>query len=203
MNEAKIQLSAEELALVENAGWILTKNAIIQKLYTLFGALAQQMNQRLDVSDLPPEVKSTTAKISKGENYKGLPYVILDYPRLFTKENVFAVRTLFWWANYFSVTLHLKGIYKTMFVQSVRKNISLLAEDDFYVCIADDEWRHELEESNYVSLRQANAAMQEKVFEQLDFLKISAKTDLQHWNRSEKLLLNLFDTILRSLKFNI
>jgi hypothetical protein len=199
MNEAKIQLSAEELTLVGNAGWILTKNAIIQKVYALFGVLSEQMNGRLTALALPQEVKLTTAKISKGENYKGLPYVMLDYPRLFTKEDVFAIRTLFWWANYFSVTLHLKGIYKTMFIQSVRKNIHLLAENGFYIGIAHDEWRHELEEGNYISL-QMNEGMPEKIFEQHPFLKVSAKIDFQHWNRSKELLLNLFNTILHSLE---
>jgi len=34
-------------------------------------------------------------KISKGENYEGLPWVILDFPRYFDKENVFAIRCFF------------------------------------------------------------------------------------------------------------
>ena len=37
MSPAKIQLSVEELQLVQNAQWLLTKNIIIEKVYTLFG----------------------------------------------------------------------------------------------------------------------------------------------------------------------
>ena len=50
-------------------------------------------------------------KISKGEKYKGLPWVMLDYPRIFGKEDIMAIGTRFWWGHYFSVTLHLKGGY--------------------------------------------------------------------------------------------
>src|SRR5580700_4684754 len=104
MDEAKIRLSVEELELVENAEWILTKNRIIDKVQNLFGILAVKMKTELETISLPDEPLQTNPKISKGENYNGLPYVILDYPRLFSKENVFAIRTMFWWGNYFSVT---------------------------------------------------------------------------------------------------
>ena len=43
MNVAKIQLSAEELSLVQNAEWLLTKNTIIEKVYAMFGELAHDM----------------------------------------------------------------------------------------------------------------------------------------------------------------
>ena len=200
MNATKIQLSKDELILVENAGWILTKNTIIRKVYNLFGALSEEMKASLYKIHLPEEVKQTTAKISKGENYKGLPYVVLDYPRLFTRQDSFAIRTLFWWANYFSVTLHLKGVYKELFIELLRKNILLLSMNDFYIGISEDEWQHGLDEDNYISLRQTNAIHLERIFKQQPFLKLSAKINFHQWNQSEVLLLNLFTTILQSLQ---
>src|SRR5580698_1124604 len=145
MNSAKIHLSADELLLVQNGEWILTKNTIIQKAYNLFGLLAE--NLKSSINDyLPPEVAETMAKISRGENYNGLPYVMFDYPRLFTKKNVFAIRTFFWWANYFSVTLHLKGEYKEMFAETIFENISLMTENNFYISVTEDEWQHDMDE---------------------------------------------------------
>src|SRR5664279_575656 len=104
MEEAKIKLSEDELLLVQNAGIILTKNAIMQKAVSLFSLLAEGMKTESENAQLPVEVMVAMPKISKGEHYKGLPYVVLDYPRLFTQENIFAIRTLFWWGNYFSIT---------------------------------------------------------------------------------------------------
>ena len=200
MNEAKIQLSTDELLLVQNGQWILTKNAIIQKVYNLFGSLAEEMKSRIEKNNLPVEVIQTTAKISKGENYKGLPYVMLDCPRLFTKENVFAVRTFFWWANYFSMTLHLKGGYKKKFTASIQKNIFLLKENNFYLSITEDEWHHDIDDRNYILLNNFNDNEVQKYFLQSSFLKLSAKIALDKWNESENGLMNLYKVILKSLE---
>src|SRR5712671_4795594 len=114
MNSAKIRLSQAEMELVNNADLILTKNAILKKAYRLLGNLQveQQKYIMLHPSGLPAKVSASTFKISKGENYKELPYLVLDYPRLFEQENIFAVRTMFWWGNFFSITLHLSGRHK-------------------------------------------------------------------------------------------
>src|SRR5580693_8742254 len=123
MNSAKIHLSADELLLVKNGEWILTKNLIIGKVYALFGTLAEHLQNQINGSDLPGQIGIISAKISKGENYNGLPYVMLDCPRLFTQQNVFSIRTFFWWGNYFSVTLHLKGEFQQIFEEAIKKKI--------------------------------------------------------------------------------
>src|SRR5262245_43273102 len=105
MNRAKIQLTADELTLVQNADWLLTKNNIIEKVFEMFGDVAAGAGDifKQHSASLPQEAFVQSPKISKGEKYLGLPYVMLDYPRLFTKDDVFAIRTLFWWGNFFSI----------------------------------------------------------------------------------------------------
>ena len=110
MNRAKVQLSEEELQLVQNAEWLLTKNRIISKVYEMFGSLADEYRATIvNKRGLAEDVLKPAPKIFKGENYQGLPYVMLDYPRSFGKEDTFAVRTMFWWGHYFSITLHRLG----------------------------------------------------------------------------------------------
>ena len=125
----KIHLSADELQLVQNAQLLLTKNTIIEKVYALFGELASELQQSsiYATRNLPAELLTLGPKISRGEKYKGLPYVMLDYPRCFGKEDIFAVRTFFWWGNFFSVTLHLKGKYQQLFIPYLQKQTALLA----------------------------------------------------------------------------
>ena len=95
--ETKITLSSKELELICNSDWILTKHIIIDKVYQLFGKLAVSMQERVRqiASTLPREAAESNPKISRGENYRGLPYVMLDYPRHFTKESTLAMRTFF------------------------------------------------------------------------------------------------------------
>src|SRR5688572_32501219 len=140
-NRPKIQLSPLEMELVTNSDWILTKNGIIEKVKELFGRL--QLRQETVLSSLPEEVRQVSAKISKGENYKGLPWLVLDQPRLFTRDKIFAVRSFFWWGNFFSSTLHLYGNYKTAYQQRVIAAFSLLQQNGYSVCVNDDPWEHD------------------------------------------------------------
>ena len=87
-DKTKIMLSEQEQQIVNDTQWILTKQAIIQKVYYLFNEQVPVITALF--SGTNPEhtgkLLSAVPKISKGENYNGLPYVILDYPSLFDKE---------------------------------------------------------------------------------------------------------------------
>ena len=100
--DPKIMLSDDELQLVNNTGWILTKRSVMEKVDQVLGSIAE--NQKLIIEKeknrLPQEVIKSEPKISRGENYLQLPYMLLDYPRFFDTENIFAVRTMFWWGNF-------------------------------------------------------------------------------------------------------
>ena len=111
MEQTKIQLLPAEMELVSSPGIILTKNAILQKIKSFFEEIqVKQMDILKDYSTgLPAEVVKISPKISRGENYKGLPWLVLDNPRYFQHNNIFAIRTMFWWGNFFSITLHRLG----------------------------------------------------------------------------------------------
>jgi len=109
MNQAKIRLSSTEIELIKNADWILTKNAIIEKIVQFFSSLQEEQKNELQLykNKLPSRFFTASPKVSKGENYSGLPYVVLDYPRFFDESGFGAIRTMFWWGNFFSITLHM------------------------------------------------------------------------------------------------
>ena len=152
MDTAKIRLSPEEEELVATADWILTKNRVIQKINQLLSNVQTSQQQLLQTcTTLEKEVLTSSPKISKGENYKGLPWLVLDYPRSFNKEDVFAIRTLFWWGNFFSVTLHLSGKYKVQYEKKIIDSFESLKAADFSVCINEDQWQHHFEASNYTA----------------------------------------------------
>ena len=77
-DQAKISLSAFEMELVTNTEWILAKQLIIEKVFHLFGQLNEDFKRILaeEKEIFIPEWQKKNGKISKGENYKGLPYII-------------------------------------------------------------------------------------------------------------------------------
>ena len=204
--DAPWTIAAEEMDLVKDPGWIFRKNAIVRKAIDLFSGLAGEMTAEWENARWPsslaewlPAIGKAGPKISKGENYQGLPWVVLDHPRLFAREDVLAIRTLFWWGHYFSVTLHLKGVYKERWLTVIRGNIPLLAAGGFHICISEDEWRHELATDNYLALPEAGPGAVEAIFEKATFLKFSATVTLQQWNEAPALLLQLYRTLLQAL----
>jgi hypothetical protein len=202
MNAAKIQLSAEELLLVQNAEWLLTKNSIIEKVVVLFGELSQQMQPHIHeaAKPLPEAVRASSPKISKGEKYEGLPWVMLDYPRVFGKEDTWAIRTFFWWGHFFTITLQLKGIYKQQHLQALLQNIAVLKQHDFYLGIAD-EWQHHFREENYRSLRDLDNSSIEELLSRNQFCKFSAKISLHQWEQAYEILNSKYLVLLELLGY--
>jgi hypothetical protein len=133
-------------------------------------------------------------KISRGENYQGLPWVMLDYPRFFGREDIFAIRTLFWWGHTFSVTLHLKGSYRDLYGPVIERNWAVLAAAGFHAGVSADEWRHEHEPGNYGVLRGADDLRRT-----VGFLKLSAAVGLHRWKDAPDELLSMFKTLISVL----
>jgi hypothetical protein len=204
MIEAKIRLSANEMELVTNAGWILTKNGILEKAKWMLEDLQQQMVDHLvpQHNFLPKTILEGTPKISKGENYKGLPYLVLDYPRIFHKENTFAIRTMFWWGNFFSTTLHLAGHYKEQSETKLFSSLDLLKNNNFYLCTNEDAWEHHFEASNYIPVTGLTNTEFSNRIEEKPFLKIAKKVGLHLWNDAEETLFSNFKLLMGMMASN-
>ena len=167
------------MALIRDPGWILTKRSVMDKIGALMGELSDAY--RAETGALPAELRGGFPKLSRGENYKGLPYMILDYPALFGREHVFAVRTLFWWGHYFSLTLHLKGRYRERYAPS------LPWAGDWYVAVSEDEWAHDVGREDYKKA----CDLSEGELGRLDrhpFFKMAAVISLEEWDGMYDLL---------------
>ncbi|TDW99319.1 hypothetical protein EDB95_0328 [Dinghuibacter silviterrae] len=162
----------------------------MDKAGLLLGALAVRYQEA--VSDrLPPELGGRFPKLSRGENYRGLPYLILDYPAVFDRVDVFAVRTLFWWGHYFSLTLHLKGHYKDRYLPKVLLGLASAGGTGWQVAVSEDEWVHAVEPGAY-------AAWNGDVTER-SFFKMAWVIPLDRWDNVSDLLEERLREVLRWL----
>lgn len=198
MSEAKIRLSQKEMEVVMNADLILTKNAIIEKAKELLLVLLEKQEAwlRTEKTIFFQQVLQSSPKISKGENYKGLPYLILDFPRRFEQEDILAIRTMFWWGNFFSITLHVKGTYKKQFEEKLVLAHELLKEEAFFVCINDHQWTHDFETKNYLPLAAFTKNDLEKIWSGKEFIKLAKKISLEEWHNAPDKLFNSFKQMI-------
>lgn len=203
MNDAiKLSLSADELELVCNKDWLLKKKIVIDKVYLLMGELSQKMQQQVaqNKSMLPSIVAESSPKISRGENYRGLPYVMLDYPKYFKANEALAIRTFFWWGNFFSINLHLSGALKEKALPILKSNFNRLQQNNYYVCIQSDPWEHHFESDNYRLLKDYSAAEFDEIIQQKDFLKIAMSIPLKQWLLVPDFLEHHFTELMELLK---
>ena len=198
MDNAKIQFSADELRLVTDEQVILTKNRIIEKISIFFGLL--QSCYRIKSADIFSSLGIVQQpKISRGENYNGLPYVILDYPRHFTKEDIFAIRTMFLWGNDFSITLHLKGRYKKLFEEPLIKNAPLLKNRGWHLQVSGNEWQHHYAHDTHLPVNVITAHEMPSVIAGACFIKVAFYFSLQQWEEAEQLFSDCFFNLIKTL----
>jgi hypothetical protein len=197
MRQTKIALSAKELELVTNADWILTKNGIIQKVYDLFGGLTEGYRAMLEKSQIPSaDIGTRSPKISKGEQYEELPWVMLDYPRNFADEDAFSIRSFFWWGNFCSITLQLSGKYQRTYATAVQQYMEKHGKD-WFIGIGSDPWKHHFRKDNYVPVQEWEGDMIT-----LPFVKIGKKISLHDWDQLDGFFGDNYQELIRIMTGN-
>ena len=199
IQQTKIQFLPAEMELVSSPDIILTKNAILQKIKSFFEEVQMKQQDILKKysSQLPEEVLKISPKISRGENYKGLPWLVLDNPRYFQHNNIFAIRTMFWWGNFFSITLHLSGNNKNVLLKNLTDNISLLAKNNFYIYSGTKEWEHDIDPGSYKNLSAINEDELQKIFSANNFLKLAVKFTVESLEAIEDKLLRNYELLVK------
>ena len=177
MQHTKITITEEEMKVMTDTSFLFTKISVISKIKTLLLQLQDEISYGALNMNLPAEIFDLHGKISRGENYKGLPFLILDYPRYFNKKDVFAFRSMFWWGKYFLFTLHLQGTYWHKYRNNILQNLKNLESENIFVCKGNDPWQHDLAE-NFIPLSDLN-----EIDAESDFFKISKKVDLAQWQQ--------------------
>jgi hypothetical protein len=184
-------LSTYEMQLVTDAALLLTKNKIINKVFSIFGDLSEEYKRSISEYNINV-INLVNAKISKGENYQGLPYVMLDYPRQFSKNAVFAIRSFFWWGNFFSITLHLSGSYLQQYKDQINKSLEQFYNEGWQINTRDEQWEHHFGDDNYKAIEPQVTNIDEQTF-----IKLAKKIPLQEWDSVNKFYTESFRWLLR------
>ncbi len=198
----EVHITDKELDYLEDLDFLLTRHQIYQKVNSLL-LLTKAELKRFIVSQaisFPDGIKFRGAKIAKGENYRLLPYFILDYPRQFHKNSIFALRTMFWWGHYFSATLHLSGEALHHFRPSLMEHADALYGKNIYLYInTENPWHHHLEDENYTALEEFSTAELRNKIRELPYIKLTATLALKEWEQLPAFTLSFFKQMLMVL----
>lgn len=203
MQGTNLHLSQKETELILDTDWILTKHRITKKIFEMFDGISLELKKEVDKKSylFPDNIQYQSGKISKGENYRLLPYLILDYPSFFWKNNFLAFRTMFWWGNFFSVTLQLSGEHQNKFIKPDVTTYNFLLEHTYYITTGEDEWQHHFELSNYTPASQFDFIEFENLCKR-PFFKIAKYVDLTQWKTAPDFIITTFKELLALMEIN-
>lgn len=167
-----MNLSQKELKTIQNADFFSIKKQVFNKILLELNELRDHIkaSKTFQSFDFPKEMDIEYGKVSKGENYNGLPWIVLDFPRIFNKNGIFAFRTMFLWGKGFFFTLHLSGKYLKKYKEFVSSKIPLLQQHQVYFYQdATDEWQHEVilpfyQELDQMTIETVNNWLQKQIY---------------------------------------
>ncbi len=177
----------------------MLKQQVSEKVIRHLAEIERLLHQEIKSSGFrfPRGTFLRAGKISKGENYQSLPYFLLDYPRLFTKTEVFAYRTMLWWGNEMSCTLHLAGETLSIYRDKIQERIK--KEKGIFFCVNEDPWEYHFEPSNYLPVEELEEKNIKNQIETHDFIKISNKISIDKWDEFGDFTLTTFRRFLNML----
>lgn len=193
------QISASELAKLQDQDFLLTKRIIDDKVTTLLLSAQQQLISYIKEKDiaLPAEVSLSPRKVAKGENYQGLPYWVCDFPASMNKQDLWTFRVVVWWGNEVSMSQILKGKFKE---QCNPLPLTSDQEDIFYSAHADP-WKLELDTHSSLRFAERNSQKITDHFQKADFFKLSMSLPLNEINKLPRQSVISFDKLLATVNY--
>jgi hypothetical protein len=190
-------LNAHELEILQDQSFLQTKQAVSKKVISLLSEVSHELQRVIPdtMGTFPQTVSFKTGKISKGENYRGLPYWILDQPRLFSATDTFAFRVMVWWGNEISLTLHLGGKSKNTFQSKILACKEALS--DFYLCSNEHPWDYHFNADNYLPIVGLSDAHYQDLILTREFIKISMKSPLSSYINLKQQTLHVFNRLIK------
>lgn len=187
MHDKLNKLTKEERQTLANTKFFLYKKRATEKIQKQFHILKDEIHKEIEgcKNIIPDDADTITGRIFRGENYKGLPYIMMDYPKLFNKNDVFSFRNMCWWGTHYSFTLHISGEPLNYYRKIIAKNIHHMEDKGIYYCVNKTPWEYHYEKDNYWSLddllQDSSFDIQDNIMEK-DFIKLSRKISIHSWN---------------------
>ncbi|MEO0311577.1 MAG: hypothetical protein RIQ89_1234 [Bacteroidota bacterium] len=194
----QFNFTAEELLFVTEQKYFRIKNEVVTKVVNSFCLWLPRL-ESLVTQHLPSNSALISPKIFRGENYLGFPYVNLDFPRQFSANDTFALRTMFWMGNHLSLTLHLGGLTWAKLSPAVMAQLPMLALLPCYISVAEGPWEYHFEPNSYIKLSALDGIALENTLKK-NFCKLSFKWPLAEIESCEASFFSYYETLLKVVK---
>ncbi len=201
MENYDVNLNFKELKYLSDTDFLKSKHVIISKIKFIFKGVEEKIRDYIIKSHLkfPEQVLIKSAKISKSENYLLLPYLILDFSRYFHTSAVFAYRTMFWWGNFFSCTIHLQGTLLNSYRTALEENIEFIIQNNFFIATSNTPWEYHYKDDNYQLINNLSELEIIGLIKNKSFIKLSRYISIEEHSKLPEFAEDTFRILMKSM----
>lgn len=166
------KLTNQQLLLASNSDYPRIKHEVIAFFMNRFQELGIHFQNRFEHQLL----NNKQFKITRGENYKLMPYVVLDYPQISDANFRILLRTMFWWGHYISLSLY---IHKSLFSQCLPSGQLMPLET--YLLTDSDIWNQQINKNSYAMITSTDELVTAAA--KCDYLKLSTILPIEQYEQ--------------------
>ncbi len=177
--------TANDLALMRDADLMARKEAVIGKVKTVLSAVKEAL--RSEVKDpsaylAPDGTDFSQGQLAHGDQFHGLPWVYLDFPKYFSREAMFTFRSFFWWGHGFLFAWFLAGPLLDRYKAALLSGYDRLADTSngvLRLSLARDPWEWRQADGYALDLARTNRHAVEAALATRPFLKLTENLGLE------------------------
>lgn len=185
------RFTPEEMRMISDTDFFPAKAEMIRKLHEEFMKLRDQLRaecETIPLSLVPAGTDFVTGQLVKGEKFHDFPYVYLDFPKFFSKEEMFAFRSFFWWGHSLIFCWLLSGPRLGEYQKRLITSHETLAHHAVFFSTAGTPWEWGLEKPHAVFLSEINKARLKEILKDRPFLKLGCSMPLKSLETPDAIL---------------
>jgi hypothetical protein len=176
------RFTPEEMRMICDTDFFPAKAEIIRKFHQDFMELRDQLRAECKKSlpaAAPAGTDFETGQMVKGERFHDFPYVYLDFPKFFSKDEMFTFRSFFWWGHSLFFCWFLSGPRLAQYRKNLLTCHETFSHEDIFLSTADTPWEWGLEEPHAVFLDRIGKKRLQDILTGQSFLKLGRSIRLK------------------------
>jgi len=171
----------DEMRMVRDKEFYPAKAEIIRKFNREFMGLRDLLRtecQKNFQQAGPAGCDFENGQLVKGERFQDFPYVYLDFPKYFSKDEMFTFRSFFWWGHALFFCWFLSGPSLDEYKKRVQECVAAISRQAVFISTADSPWEWSLEKPHAVFLDHTSEESLKIILKDLSFLKLGCSLSL-------------------------
>lgn len=185
------RFTPEEMRMICDTDFFPAKAEIIQKFHEEFMKLRDQLRmecQKAPLSVAPSGTDYESGQLVKGERFHDFPYVYLDFPKFFSRDEMFTFRSFFWWGHSLIFCWLLSGPRLDEYPKRLLACRESLSHESIFLSTADTPWEWGLEKPHAMFLDQIGKDRLKEILKDRSFLKLGCSISLKSLETPDAIL---------------